>query len=242
MAHGYVRGLVLVAVVGAVASHASAGVITNNAVSGLSDVTTGLVALDLSSVIAVAPGTNSVTTNFSNGGLFSGTLTATVYGNVGAPGTSLTNIVIVYEFVSTGGFTPIEGFEFGVDSGSNIDFLDIQNATQGAILGETTGGQSSPFVTLNDNSVSLSNDTLLFDFATAGDALTAGEKLTWYMSSSAAVALNFVDVNVTDFGGTLTQTLAFVTGTGQPDLNVPAPGAAALLAMGLGVATRRRRA
>lgn len=241
MAHGFVRGLALVATVGAVASQASAGTITDNSVANLSDVIGGYVALDLSSVIAVAPGTNSVTSVFNNGTLFAGTLTATVYGNVGTPGSSLTDIVVVYEFISTGGITPIETFEFGVDSGSNIDFLDIQNATQGTILNESTPGQASPFVTLNDNSLSLSNDTLLFDFTNGADTLAPGEKITWYMTSSANVALNYVDVNVTDFGGTLTQTIAFVTGTGQPDLNVPAPGAVALLAMGAGFASRRRR-
>lgn len=235
---------------GAFGFSAGAATITDNGVASVNDVTAGLVALDLTGVAAL---TGSLTTNNSyeanftaNTNAYTGRLTATVYGNVSAPSTALDTVLIVYEFVGNGP-SAIDLFEFGINSGVSLDYGDLLAATHGTIADLTTVGQASPVVDLNQNVGS--NDTMLFNFGTTGNSLggpALTETFAWYVLSNPAgnggnVAINFVDVEATDFGGAYFQTLAFVSNPGQPDLNVPAPGAAALLGLGLAAGARRRR-
>lgn len=225
----------------AISSHAAGVVITNNAVANQSDVTGGLVALDLSGLIPGLTTTNSLTSNFSTGG-FTGSMTATVFANQGAPGSGLNDLVIVYQFTGNGP-TALDKFTFGQDTGLNLDFSDLLSATHGSIGELTTPGQLAPIVELFDNSLIPQNDSLIFDFLAAGDQLGSGgtETFGWYIRTSGDVAINLVDVEVVDFGGAVFQTLAIVSNPGQPDLSVPGPGSAVLILGAGGLLARRRR-
>lgn len=228
----------------AVSGTAQAVVITDTPVATEAGLISGLVPLDLSSVVTSGLTTsNSLSVNFSEpNGAYTGTLSATVYGNVGAPGTqALNDVVIVYEFTGNGP-DAIDEFEFGVDSGTSLNFNDLLNATQGTIQ-DLSVGQGSPLVELTDNGAT--NDTQNFGFQAAGDLLGGfnnTENFAWYVRTGGDIAINVVDVVVRDFGTVTVQSLGIVDDPDQPDLNVPAPGAAALLGLGgLVAGTRRRR-
>ncbi|TVQ32539.1 MAG: hypothetical protein EA376_05410 [Phycisphaeraceae bacterium] len=250
MSHAVLRrGFASAAVIAAAGSlSANATIITDLTVQDELDVLVGLVPLDLSSIVSTVggPSNNVFSTTFSSTtpGAFTGALTATVYGNVGAPGSSLTDIAIIYTFVGDGP-SGIDDFEFGVDSGASLDFDDVLRGTHGTIVDATTIGQASPVVSLGLDG---SNSTLTFDFSSAGDPLggfdspnPVSETFSWYIRNDAAVQINLVDVVVTDFSAATTQTLAFTNIPGQPDIGVPAPGAVALFGLGFAVASRRRR-
>ncbi len=241
---GALSGVVAAAPFVLMVGTAGAAPITNNAVPTAATVTSGLVALDLTGIIPGLTTSNSLTTNFNApGGAYSGSLTASVFGNVGAPGSGLNTVVIVYEFTGNGP-SAIDQFEFGVNDGANLDYDDLLAATQGSIGDLTTVAQGSPNVDLFDNSGIPDNNTMVFDFLSGGDTLGgpgSTETFGWYIQTSGAVAINMVDVEVRNFGAVTFQSLSLVNIPGQPDLNVPAPGSAALLLGVFGVAARRRR-
>ena len=113
------------------ASTASAVPLTDNAAATEAELMTGLVGLDLSSIVSGLTTNNSITTNFvAPGNAYSGSMTASVYGNVDTPGTSLDTVLIVYEFTGNGP-SGIDSFTFGVDSGVNLDFGDLLAAVFG---------------------------------------------------------------------------------------------------------------
>jgi len=238
------RGFVCAAPFFVLASAASAVVVTDNAVATQADLLTGFVALDLSGIIPGLTVANSLTSNFTApGSAYTGSLTASVYGNVANPGASLDTVLMIYEFTGNGP-SGIDQFAFGIDSGTNLDFNDLLNSTQGSIGDSTSAGQGSPTVDLVDNSSSSSNDTLTFGFIAGGDTLGANgqtETFGWYILSSADIAINMVDVEVTDFGAVVTQSLGIVNNPGQPNLNVPAPGSVTLILGAFGLINRRRR-
>lgn len=218
--------------------------ITDNAVATQASVTSGLVALDLSGIIPGLTTTSSLTSNFvAPGGAYTGSLTASVFGNVGAPGVGLNSVVIVYEFVGNGP-SGIDQFEFGLNNGANLDFGDLLAATHGTIGDLTTVGQSSALVDLFDNSGVPENNTMVFDFLTSSDTLGSPgvtESFGWYIQTDGNVAINLVNVEARNFGAVTFQSLSLVDIPGQADLNVPAPGSAALMLGVFGLAARRRR-
>ena len=121
---------------------------------------------------------------------------------------------------------------------------DLLAATHGSIGDLTSPGQASPLVDLLDNSGVPANDTMVFDFLPTADVLGGPgttETFSWYIMSSADVAINLVNVEVRDFGAVTFQSLSLVSNPGQPDLNVPAPGSIALLLGATGLMARRRR-
>lgn len=197
-------------------------------------------------------GTNAYIQPYTGAGSnFTGTLRAEVFGNVGTPNSaSLNDVMIVYTFVGNVALTGAETFDFGIDSSTQVDFARLAAATQGRIDADTAVevGQLDPVVTLFDNTGS--NDTFNFNWNAAGGSTSLNrlggsqaETFTWYVRTSGDVKLNFVNVLITDFGGTTIQSLALVDNPGQPDLNVPAPGVATLLVSAFGVmGVRRRRA
>ena len=238
------RGVIAVAGLSLVgATSAQAVVITDNFVASEAIAANGLQPLDLSGIVSGLTTNNSYTTNFASSvpGAYTGTLTARVYGNVGAPGVALDTVVIVYSFTGDGP-SGIDTFEFGLDSSRNLDYSDLLAATHGTVGDLVTGGQLSPVVNLTDNLAT--NDTLLFDFNAVGDALGAPattENFGWYIRTDGNVQVNFVDAVVTDFGAATVQTLSFVDVPGQPDLNVPGPAALGVLGVGVALSGARRR-
>lgn len=225
----------------AMAAGAQAVIITDNPVATQAAAIGSLSTLDLSGVVSGLTTNNSYSENFAVAA-YSGTLSATVYGNAPVGSAALTEVLIVYRFVGNGP-DGIDQFTFGLDSGANLDYGDYLAATHGSIGDLRTAGQSNPIVELNDNVNT--NDTFRFDFLGAGDRLgTIGvtETFGWYVRASGDIQIGFVDVLVTDFGSAFPRTLGLVNVPGQPDLNVPGPGAAALLGLGALVAGRRRRA
>jgi hypothetical protein len=123
-----------------------------------------------------------------------------------------------------------------------MDVADLIASTQGTLTDLTSAGQFSPVVEVFSNA---SNDTYAFDFAASLDALGSvgtTDEFSWYVRTTGDIKINVVDVDVRNFGTASIQSLGLIDDPGQPDLNVPAPGALSLLAAGLGVAgTRRRR-
>lgn len=242
---GLVAGATLVGVMSAGALGIT---ITNNPVADRATLLSGRVPLDISSVsfINAGPGTlnagaGTYSQNFNNGAFYSGTLSVEVFGNVGTPGASLNEVTMIYTFRGNGP-SAIERFVMGINGSSNLDFTDLAAATHGRITADTTVGQGDAVVDLIDNSGSGDNDNFIFNYTSdnlGGPSLT--ETYTWYVRATGAVAVNFVDVEVSDFGFAFAKTLSLVDVPGQPDLNVPAPGAAALLGFAGLAASRRRR-
>lgn len=242
---GFVAGATLIAMVSAGALGIS---VTNNPVVDRATLLSGRVPLDLSGVTFVnaGPGTldaaNGVySQNFSNGIFYSGNLSVEVFGNVGTPGNSLNEVTLIYTFTGNGP-SAIERFVMGINGSSNLDFTDLAAATHGRITADTSLGQGDAAVDLIDNSGGGQNDNLIFNYASdnlGGPSLS--ETYTWYVRAAGDVAVNFVDVEISDFGFAFAKTLSLVDIPGQPDLNVPAPGAAALLGFAGLAASRRRR-
>ncbi len=190
------------------------------------------------------PNFNILTSSFADtvtGSLVAGTITSEVFANVSTPGSSLTDVVIRYTLTNSG-IDSIDAFDFGVNGGSALDATDILRADQGTLTNATSAGQVSPAVSIDTLA---SNPLWKFDFADAGtlDQLAPGETFVWYVKSDGDNAIGVVDVVVQNAVPAIGQALAFVdSNSGQPDLNVPAPGAVVLSVFGVAFATRRRRA
>lgn len=246
---------------GAVCASAAGVTVTNNPVADRPTLTAGFAELDMSAYAVQngfsglsGPNNNTFETSFvlnsPSGQNFSGSLRAEVFGNQGTTGPGLTDVIIVYTMTGNGfdngaNFSTIDAFTLGLNSGAEIDFGYLTSATHGRVTAESTPGQADPQVDVFDNSGS--NDTFRFDFNLGGlgdglGAFDGDEMYTWYVRGDASVAVNVVDVTVADAGSLTTQTLGFVNIQGQPDLDVPAPGALALAGIGFGALARRRRA
>ncbi len=242
---GIVAGATLMGVMSAGAMGLT---ITNNPVADRATLLSGRVPLNLSAVSFINAGPGSLdaangvySENFSNGPFYTGTLSVEVFGNVANPGIGLNEVTLIYTFTGNGP-SAIEQFVMGLNGSSNLDFADLASATHGRITGDTTFGQGDAVVDLIDNSGGGQNDNMIFSYQSdnlGGPSLT--ETYTWYVRASGAVAVNFVDVEISDFGFAFARTLTLVDIPGQPDLNVPAPGAAALLGFAGLAASRRRR-
>jgi len=229
----------------ACASSASAVVITDNNVGTRAGLiaSNSVVPLDMSGILTGLTTSNSFTQAFASDvpGAFTGELTVEVFGNVGMPGVALNQVMMIYTMTGDGP-DGIDLFEFGVDSSNNIDFNDMLNATHGTIDDQTSAGQAAPLAELFNNAGS--NNVFTLDYLTAGDSLGAVGQTdvhSWYVLSDADVAIDFVDVNIRNFGNSLAQSLSLVNKPGLPDLNFPTPGAAALFGLGGLAGLRRRR-
>lgn len=241
----FARSIGMFAGVGLLAVSASAAPIplTINNVANQSSVTGGLVGLDISGVVSGLTTSNSLTQNFTGpGGAYTGSLTAEVFGNVGAPGGGLNTVVIVYTFVGNGP-SGIEKFAFG-GAGNALDLNDLGNATHGAIGDGTSAGQTVDSVTLLDNSSAPAPDTFNFNFNLNNlGGVSTTEQFSWYVMTTGDVQIGKTQVEVTNFGAVTFDMLTLVDIPGQPDLSVvPLPGAAGLGLAGLAlVGVRRRR-
>jgi MYXO-CTERM domain-containing protein len=244
------KGRVLTLAAGAAAtialsSSAQAIIITDNQVPTEGGLLSGLVPFDLTSVVDSGLSTlstpNSLVSNFSSNtpGVFSGTLTARVFANQSAPGVGVNDVVIVYT-MSNNGPDSLDAFDIGVNGGDSLDFGDLAAATQGSVVDGTTPGQTIPQVDLLTTG---GNALQIFGFNTVSDLLGPGDTLTWYIRTDGSVKIDFVQYQAVNFGTAEGFTLGLVEDPGQPDLNIPAPGAVALAGLGLGFAgVRRRRA
>jgi|GEM_PF-2149877 len=169
---------------------------------------------------------------------YSGRLTSEVFANAGSVGPAVTDVVIKYTFeLFSGSINAVDAFEFGVNTGINLDAAALIGATQGRVADEVFNQGSDPVVTVND----ASNVLYTFDFAAATDVLAAGDTFSWYVQQTGAVSVNAVEVAVTDAVNSNAFALSFVNDPGQEDLNVPTPGSAALLGLAGMAAIRRRR-
>lgn len=213
--------------------------ITNTPAPTNAGLLAGLVPLDITGLgISGLSGVNSFVSPFSNL-LIAGSLTSTVYGNVGAPGLSLNTVLIKYRFENTG-IDSLDAFEIGLNSSLNLDKNDYVSATHGEVEDVSSALQGVPSVLYNDNALAFTNDSLLWDYQGGFDQLAAGEVYEWYVMQDGAVKIGLVPGTVTNFGNANIEALAFVTDPGQPDLDTPTPGAAALLGIA-GLASLRRR-
>lgn len=228
---------------------ASANVVTNSPIATFDAANLGFnpVAIDLSTQPIAAgllsgPANNTVVADFTgflgSFPLYSGRLTSEVFANTSVVGPGVSDVVIRYTFeVFSGSAQAVDAFEFGVNTGIAIDAATLLAATQGNVA-DATANSGDPFVTVDAGSSGLYR----FDFAAASAALAANQTYTWYVQSTGDVAVNAVDVNVTDGVSTAIKALAFVSNPGQEDLNVPTPGAVALFGIaGLAAVSRRRK-
>lgn len=231
----------MIALVAASSAVAAPIAINNNSVATVNDATAGLTALDLTGVVSGMTTSNTFSVNFSTA-FYTGTLTASVFGNVSTPGGSLSDVVIVYEFVGNGP-SGIEEFMFGQPGGANIAIADLAAATHGSIDELTSPGQTLGGVTLFDNSAIPSGDLFVFDF----DADRLGgvgtiERFGWYVRTTGDIQIGLSKVLVTNFGGVVIDMLSIVDVAGQPDLNaVPLPTGVGLGVAGLMIVAGRRR-
>lgn len=234
-------GASLFALIAASSALAAPIAITNNSVATVNDATAGLTALDLTGVVTGLTSSNSLSVNFATAS-YTGTLTATVFGNVATPGGSLSDVVIVYEFVGNGP-SGIEEFMFGQPGGANIGIADLAAATHGSIDELTSPGQTLGGVTLFDNSAIPAGDLFVFDFDSnrlggVGQTDTFG----WYVRTTGDIQIGLSKVLVTNFGGVVIDMLSIVDVAGQPDLNVvPLPTGVGLGIAGLMIVAGRRR-
>ena len=228
-----------IAFVGAAAQAAPVPLTINN-VANQSSVTGGLVGLDISGVVTGLSSSNSLTQNFTGpGGAYTGTLTAEVFGNVGAPGGGLNTVVIVYTFTGNGP-SGIEKFAFG-GAGNALDLNDLANATHGNIADGTSAGQTADSVTLLDNSSVPAADTFNFNSDNLG-GVGSTETYSWYVMTDGNVQIGKTQVEVTNFGAVTFDMLTLVDIPGQPDLGiVPLPSAAGLGLAGMAIIGVRRR-
>jgi predicted RNA-binding protein with RPS1 domain len=101
------------------------------------------------------------------GPAYTGSITATVYGNSDIFTPGLTDVIVIYEFEGTGQPTPIEEMEFAINGGNlDLNFAELDGGTMG---GSTTSpispSTSTPVLTFNPGPA---NDSLLFDWTTDG--------------------------------------------------------------------------
>jgi len=244
------RGLLAAAAVIGLSGAAFAAPIAINNDDPLADATSGLVPLDLSGVPALAgslTSINSLEATFDD--LFiDGTIKAEVFGNVSSPGATLNRVRLVYTITSTG-TSGLDESDFGVNSTLNLDkedYVGANSLARGVNTGITSVAQTFPNFVYNDNSLAALNDTFFMGFGGTdgvGDPLgdIASETFSFYFEATGAVTIGVVPVVLNNAGSQTVDTLAFVVAPGQPDLGVPAPGAAALLGLGLGFAGSRRR-
>ncbi len=181
---------------------------------------------------------NVLTSTFDSTPFYSGTLISEVFANQSAIGPGVNTVVIKYTFISDGtSFENIDSFNFGTNSGVAIDLTDVEAATHGSLLADNVSRAQNPLVTTDSFG---GNNTLDFNFL-ATEQLGPGDTHTWYVAATGDVRVNVVDVTISDFVATTAEALIFTTTDGQDDLNVPTPGVAALGAIGLAAASRRRR-
>ncbi len=242
-------GIVVGAAAAVLASGTALGVSLNPGTDATkAGLTAGLTPLDLSAHVTNAAALTTPSTfeaNFSDtfgGFVLNGTIKTEVFANQATPGPGINDVLLVVTMTantSGAGITPIQFMEFGVNSGVSLDYADILGATHGKLTDEVSAGQTDPAVDLFDNVGN--NDTLKYDYASdpLGE-VGAVEQFTWYMRLSGAITIDFVDVTVQNGQALTTQALLPVTGTGQDDLNVPAPGVLSAFA-GAGLLGLRRR-
>ncbi len=210
---------------------------TRSDVPDLATLTSGLQVLDLSALGVV----NGETIAF-DWTAYSGSITATVYGNSDIFTPGLTDVVVVYEFSGTGEPTPIEAIEFAVNSGNlDLNFAELDGGTMGRIdsLSDVflTG---DPLLTYNPGNA---NDSLLFDWGTSGlgDPFVT-QSFGWYTRTTGAIDIGYIDAEIRNAGSVMSLTIGVIDDPSQPNLNIPAPGSLAMLGLSAGVLTRRRRA
>ena len=208
---------------------------TRTDVSDLATVTAGMQVLDLSSL-----GLNNGDTIAFTGSAYTGSITATVYGNspIFTPG--LTDVLVVYTFEGNGQPTPIEEMEFAVAGGNlDLNFAELDGGVMGRIDDMSDINlDSDPLLTFNPGPA---NDSMLFDWTTEGlgDPFVS-QSYTWYTRTSGAIDIGMVNVEVRNSGSVITQTIAVLDDPSQPDLDVPAPGSLALMGLGAFIIGRRR--
>jgi hypothetical protein len=197
--------------------------------------TAGLQLLDLTPLGL----TNGQTIPFV-GPAYTGSITATVYGNSDIFTPGLTDVIVIYEFEGTGQPTPIEEMEFAINGGNlDLNFAELDGGTMGRIDDlSDIALDFDPVLTFNPGPA---NDSLLFDWTTDGlGDVFVSQTYGWYTRTTGAIDLGLVDVQVRNAGSVVTNTIAVLDNPDQPNLDVPAPSAAALLGLGLAAMRRRR--
>ncbi len=210
---------------------------TRSDVADLSTLTAGLQVLDLSTLGL----TNGMNIPFT-GPAYSGSITATVYGNDAIFTPGLSDVVVVYDFLGTGEPTPIEAMEFAVNGGNiDLNFAELDGGVMGRIDALSDVALiADPILTFNPGPA---NDSLLFEWGSAGlgDVFLA-QGYSWYTRTTGAIDLGLINVEVRNAGSVTTQTLGVIDDPSQPNLNVPAPGSLAVFGLAAGALFKRRRA